>query len=98
MELSVSSCAKYLANQNDFLILTHKNPDGDTLCSAAALCSALRRAGKTACLYPNPQITDRFVPYLAPYLAPEGYQHAFVASVDTATETIRCCMVVQIMR
>ena len=85
---SISEAAYLLLAQDNILLLTHKNPDGDTLCSAAALCSALRRAGKTACLYPNPQITDRFVPYLSPYLAPEGYQHAFVASVDTATESL----------
>ncbi len=82
---SISEAA-YLLAQDNILLLTHKNPDGDTLCSAAALCSALRRAGKTAFLYRNPQITDRFVPYLAPYLTPEGYQHAFVVSVDTAAE------------
>ena len=83
---SISEAAYLLLAQDNTLLLTHKNPDGDTLCSAAALCSALRRAGKTAFLYRNPQITDRFVPYLAPYLAPEGYQHAFVVSVDTAAE------------
>ena len=42
---------------DNFLILTHTHPDGDTLCSACALCSALRRTGKTAALYPNPEIT-----------------------------------------
>ena len=63
---SISEAAYLLLAQDNILLLTHKNPDGDTLCSAAALCSALRRAGKTAFLYRNPQITDRFVPYLAP--------------------------------
>ena len=39
-----------LLERDGFLILSHKNPDGDTLCSGAALCSSLRRLGKTAYL------------------------------------------------
>lgn len=64
MELSVSSCAKYLANQNDFLILTHKNPDGDTIGSASALCRGLRALGKTAFVYTNPGFTPRYAQFL----------------------------------
>ena len=41
-------CAQWLKTRDRFLILTHVRPDGDTLGSAGALCSALRRAGKTA--------------------------------------------------
>ena len=32
--------------RDNFLILTHKRPDGDTVGSAAALCLGLRKMGK----------------------------------------------------
>lgn len=78
--------AKALLSRDKFLILTHKNPDGDTVCSACALCSALRRKGKTAWLYRNTQIEKKLMPYAEPLFAPEGYEPGCVLSVDIATE------------
>ena len=37
-----------LLSADEILILCHKNPDGDTIGSGAALCLALQRLGKTA--------------------------------------------------
>ena len=48
--MNVIECAKWLKEQDNILLLTHVRPDGDTLGSAAALCSALRRNGKKAAL------------------------------------------------
>lgn len=78
--------AKALLGRDKFLILTHKNPDGDTVGSACALCSALRRKGKTAWLYPNPQIEKKLVSYAEPLFAPESYEPGCIVSVDIATE------------
>lgn len=78
--------AKCLLGRDGFLILTHKNPDGDTVGSAAALCSALRRKGKTAYLYPNKQISQKLLPFSERFFAPEGYEPDCVVSVDIATE------------
>ena len=58
--MKTSETAKLFLSKNNFLILTHKNPDGDTLGSAAALCSALRRAGKTSYLFPNAEMTEKY--------------------------------------
>lgn len=80
--------AKYLLGRDEFLILTHKNPDGDTVGSACALCSALRRKGKTAWLYPNPQIEKKLLSYAQPLFAPEGYEPQCLMSVDIATENL----------
>ena len=80
--------AKCLSGRDKFLILTHKNPDGDTVGSACALCSALRRKGKTAYLYPNRQINKKLMPYAEPLFAPEGYAPGCVLSVDIATEEL----------
>lgn len=76
--------ARLLREWDNILIITHLRPDGDTLGSAAALCSALRRIGKTACLYRNPQITERYAGYVENYLAPEDFEHSVVVSVDVA--------------
>lgn len=40
--------AEWLMERDDFLILTHVRPDGDTIGCAAGLCLALRGRGKTA--------------------------------------------------
>lgn len=86
--MKFGECASLLLRQNDILIITHKNPDGDTVGSAGALCSALRRAGKRAYIYHNPQLSQRFLPYIGEFLAPEQSEEyfAYYVTVDVATE------------
>lgn len=86
MAMDYKSSAGLLLGYDEFLILTHKNPDGDTMGSAAALCSALRRCGKTAWLYPNVQTSRKLMEYVGEFFAPEGFKARSVISVDTATE------------
>lgn len=83
--LSVKETAALLLTFDNVLILTHVRPDGDTVGCAASLCAALRRAGKTAYLLPNPGLTDTTSPYFAPYAAPEGFVPEKVVSTDIAT-------------
>ncbi|MBR1660224.1 MAG: DHH family phosphoesterase [Oscillospiraceae bacterium] len=83
--MTLNECAALLCAHDDFLILTHTRPDGDTIGSAGALCSALRRAGKTAALYPNPEITEHYLPHVAAYLG-EKREGGYVVSVDVAGE------------
>ena len=83
--LTVSEAAALLRSFDRVLILTHVRPDGDTVGCAAALCSGLRRLGKTAYLLPNPELTDNTAPYFAPYAAPEGFVPEKVVSTDIAT-------------
>ena len=82
--MNVKQCAKLLLTHENILIVTHKNPDGDTVASAAALCSALRRGGRTAMLYPNPQIGAKLLPYCAEYFAPEDFVPRYTVAVDVA--------------
>jgi len=84
--MNVSECAAFLRAHDRYLLVTHRNPDGDTVASASALCSALRRAGKTAFLFPNGQIIAKLRPFAEPYFAPAGYEPACRVSVDVATE------------
>lgn len=82
--MTVSETAQWLLTHDDYLILTHIRPDGDTLGCAAGLCAALRKAGKTAALLPNPGVTRTYAGYVAPYLASTDYVHHTVISVDIA--------------
>ena len=58
--MTMRDTAEYLLTHDNYCILTHRRPDGDTLGSAAALCRLLRRQGKTAHILRNPEITPRF--------------------------------------
>ena len=82
--MNYKQCAKLLLTHENILILTHRNPDGDTVASAAALCSALRRGGRTAWLYPNRQIGRKLLPYCESCFAPEGFAPKFTVAVDAA--------------
>lgn len=88
--MDYDSCAKLLLTHEDILILTHKNPDGDTASCAAALCSALRRGGRRAYLFPNPQMGRKLRPYCEKYYAPADFQAKYVVSVDIADEKLFC--------
>ena len=48
--LTIKETADWLRVHDNYLILTHRRPDGDTLGCAAALCKMLRGIGKTAWL------------------------------------------------
>ncbi len=86
--MKISETAKLFHTRDNFLLLTHKNPDGDTLGSAAALCSALRRAGKTAYLFPNAEMTEKYREFAEPFHAPKGFEPSFTVAVDIAAETL----------
>mgnify|MGYP003192409623 FL=1 len=82
--LTVQEAAARLRQMDNVLLLTHVRPDGDTIGSAAALCQALRDMGKTAYLLYNPEITDTYAPYAAPYWAPADFAPAHIVSTDIA--------------
>jgi len=86
--LTSRETADWLRERDNFLILTHTRPDGDTLGSAAGLCSGLRNLGKTAYVLENPETTERYLDYVAPYLAPPGFAPDFILAVDTADAAI----------
>ena len=60
--LTYEQAAQRLLEGDDYLILTHVRPDGDTVGCAAALCTALREQGKEAYVLPNPELTAIFAP------------------------------------
>ncbi len=58
--LTRNEAARWLAEHDDFVILTHRRPDGDTIGSAAALCLGLRLLGKTAHVLRNMEVTAKY--------------------------------------
>jgi len=88
--MELDRCAEFLRAHDNFTIITHRRPDGDTLGSAAALCHALRRLGKTAWLFPNKGITETYLPWMEGYQAPEGYTGEVFVCVDVAGREMLC--------
>ena len=78
-------CAFARAHDN-FVILTHRRPDGDTIGSAGALCLGLRQLGKTAFVLTNEQFTPRFDPFLDGLVCEALPAGATVISADIASE------------
>lgn len=86
--MTLNDCVSYLKEHDGYLLVTHIRPDGDTLGSAAALCHVLRRMGKTAYVYDNPETTKKYAPWTAPYLAPADFIPSCVVGVDLASERL----------
>lgn len=88
MELSIKQTAAFLKTNDNYLILTHRRPDGDAHGSASALCEGLRRIGKTAYIFKNEETTARYSKYVEPYWASENYVPDTILTVDLASESL----------
>lgn len=75
-------------SQDNFLIITHKRPDGDTLGSASALCEILRNYGKTAFVLQNPDITPKFEYLVKDYYPTNDFNPSCIITVDVATKEL----------
>ena len=82
--ITTAQAAEFLHNHDNFLILTHKRPDGDTIGCAAGLCTALREQGQTAFVLPNPEVTAAFASYFDGLTAPPDFEPDTVVAVDIA--------------
>ena len=52
--VDLMEAGEWLLEHDDYLILTHRRPDGDTVGCAAALCRGKRRkAARAACAHMN---------------------------------------------
>lgn len=86
--MTAQAVATWLRERDNFLLLTHVRPDGDTLGSAVALWEALNALGKTAYLLQNPGDLTRYEGFLSFAWAPEGFVPDSVVAVDIATEDL----------
>ena len=85
MMMTKHDCARWLREQDNYLILTHRRPDGDTLGSAAFFCRLLRKLGKTAHILRNPEITPKYEPLHRDLTVEEAQSHHTLVCVDTAS-------------
>lgn len=82
-EVNLIEVCKYLKNHDDYLILTHNSPDGDTLGSAYALAMGLKSIGKKAFVVCNDEIPKRYDYFVkAADLHPINYKT--IIAVDVA--------------
>lgn len=72
----------FLTNDN-YTILTHKSPDGDTLGSGFALCYFLRGIGKHANVLNSDQLPSRYAFMFEGY-RPQEFEEKYVVAVDIA--------------
>ena len=87
-QLTIREAADFLLRNDNYVLLTHRRPDGDTIGSAAALCAGLRSLGKTAHVLENPQFTEKFRPWLGKLTCETLPSSACVVSVDIAAENL----------
>ena len=84
--LTKDETAKWLKLKDNFLIITHRRPDGDTLGCAGALAQILLESGKTAYILFNPEATPRYAPFVEDYWAPDAYGPENIIAIDTASD------------
>ena len=85
--LTRAEAAGFLLVHDNFRILTHRRPDGDTVGSAAALCRGLRMLGKQAWVLSDADAWDcKFNWLLENLVCDEFADTDTVVSVDVAAE------------
>lgn len=84
MKISVNECANTLKEKDNILILTHANPDGDTLGCGYALCRALMKIGKICSVINADNIPKKYN-YLFDDIVEIKFKPDYVVAVDVAT-------------
>lgn len=87
MKIEFSRAVERLKEADNILVLTHSNPDGDTLGSGFALLRALRKMGKRARLLNNDVIPDKYA-YLYEGTDADEFAEEFIVSVDVAEKKL----------
>ena len=87
-KLTRSECAKILLSHDNYTIVTHRRPDGDTIGSSAVLCMGLRQLGKTAYILENPEITPKYLHLHQGLTKPSAEAGDFVITVDVASPSM----------
>ena len=85
--LTLKKCAKYLKKHDNYIILTHASPDGDTLGSAYALYYGLNEIGKRACVI-CPEVIPKKYDYFARITDHVHRENATIVAVDVADKTL----------
>lgn len=87
MVINKKDCIELLKNHDEFLILSHEHPDGDTLGCAFALCEILRLMGKKRSFACCDEISKDFS-YLTASFSPDEVTDPLIVAVDVADEKL----------
>lgn len=82
-KIDVNQAAELLLAKDNVLVICHKNPDGDTLGSAAALCHAMKALGKNIAVACHNTIPAKYE-YLNIPVYNNEFEVEYVVSVDVA--------------
>ena len=83
MVIDKKECLKLLTENNEFLVISHEHPDGDTLGCAFALCEALKLMGKKTAFLCADKVTKDFS-FLTDGFVSDELSDPFVVCVDVA--------------
>ena len=83
MVIDKKECLKLLTENNEFLVISHEHPDGDTLGCAFALCEALKLMGKKRAFLCADKVTKDFS-FLTDGFVSDELSDPFVVCVDVA--------------
>lgn len=85
--ITFDKISQLLAENDNYIVLMHKSPDGDAVGCAYAMCHMLRDMGKKA----QPLCGDEIPPLfsvVSDNLPPQEFEPGFIISVDLATEKL----------
>lgn len=85
MIIDKKECLRLIQENDEFLVLSHEHPDGDTLGCAFALCEILRLLGKKRAFMCADEVTKDFS-YMTEGFESDELTNPFVVSVDVADE------------
>ena len=83
--LTRSETAQILLAHDNYTIITHRRPDGDTIGSSAVLCMGLRQLGKNAHILENPEITPKYTHLHKGLTKSAAEEGDFIVTVDVAS-------------
>ena len=87
MDINLKQCCDILRGMDDIVILSHRNPDGDTLGSAFALHYILKQLGKRSRVECHDAFPKQYSYLLLDY-KPEDFEPKAVVAVDIADEKL----------
>ena len=85
--ITLEQVAKFFLEHDDFLILSHASPDGDTFGCSYALCGALQRIGKRAAIACADPLSERFA-YMRRAVEVQKFTEQTIVTVDVADKVL----------
>lgn len=85
--ITLEQAAEFLKANDDFLILSHANPDGDTFGCSHGLCGALQRIGKRARIECADPMSHRLV-FMKEAVEEQSFEPRTIVTVDVADKSL----------